>query len=119
MNRKRALTSLALLSLACWSTNLIAAPVSLPVDGLDTADVNYTSYASDLGGGISGISDATSLGAGGGADHFDDAFGVTLNGSPYGVGGGDLTGNTLTLDPLAIGQYVTQVIMQATGPIMR
>ena len=116
---KRTICFLPALALFAASTSVQAAPVVLPIDGLDTADVNFSSVSSDLGGGILGISDAQSLGAGGGSDHFDEAFGVTVDGSGYSVTGGDLTGNTLTLDSIAIGQYDVQVEFTSSGPVMR
>ncbi len=100
------------------SRQLLAAVV-LPVDGLDTADVDYQSYREDIGGGLSGISDANSLGIGGNGDHFDDAFGVTVEGTGYSVAGGDLTGNILTLDTSRIGQFDVQVSLHSSGPVMR
>lgn len=115
-----ALTRLAGLALLVGPTFATAAVVSLPVDGLDTPDVDYTAYQGNCSSsGIGCISDANSLGAGGGGDHFDEAFGVTINGTGYSTTGGDLTGNTLTLNTETIGQYQVQVQLHSSGPVMR
>ena len=91
----------------------------LPIDNLDTADVNLTSYESDVGGGFSGIFDATSLGASGTSDHFDDAFGVSVNGSPYGATAGIAGDNELTLEQLSFGQFDVSVGLRSIGPVVR
>lgn len=101
------------------STNIYAAPITLPIDALDTSDVNYTPYRSNCGGGMSCIADANSLGTGGGGDHFDDAFGVSLNGSGYRATNGDLNGNTLTLSTQSIGNFDVSVELTSIDSVMR
>ena len=91
----------------------------LPIDNLDTPDVNLTSYESNVDGGFSGIFDASSLGDGGGNDHFDEAFGVSVDGSPYGATTGIAGNNELTLDQIAFGQFDVSVDLRSVGPVVR
>lgn len=93
--------------------------VPLPIDTLDTADVNYNAYITACGGGMSCITDAQSLGAGGGGDHFDDAFGVSINGSGYAAANGTPGLNTLDLETLSIGGFNVSVGLFSSGPVMR
>ena len=107
------------LALLAGSATAFAAPVTLPVDGLDTSDVDYNGYYSNCGGSMSCINDARSLGPGGGGDHFDEALGVSVNGTGYMTTAGDLTGNTLTLNAVSIGNFDVQVTLRSSGPVMR
>ena len=91
----------------------------LPIDNLDTADVNLSSYESNVDGGFSGIFDANSLGPGGGGDHFDDALGVSVNGSPYGATTGAVGSNELALEQLSFGQFDVSVELRSVGPVVR
>lgn len=98
----------------------VANAAPLPLDVLDTADVNYTSYLSDCGGGIGCITDATSLGDGGGPDHFDDAFGISLNGLGYSPTEGTAgPGTSLSLEALSLAGFEVSVSFQTTGPVIR
>lgn len=116
MKKQTLLASLLLSS----SLSAHAALVNLPVDDvLDTSDVNYSNLTANCGGGYTCITDANSLGNGGGGDHFDDAFGVALNGSAYGVSGGDFDGTTLTLDSVMFGNLEMVVEFMSVGPVMR
>jgi hypothetical protein len=103
------------------STSFVqATPITLPNSSLfDNSDVNYGSLQSDCGGGFTCFLDASSLGAGGGGDHFDDAMGVALNGNAYGVGGGDWDGTSLKLDTISFGGLDIFVEFMALGPVMR
>ncbi|WJG11225.1 PEP-CTERM sorting domain-containing protein [Aliiglaciecola sp. LCG003] len=97
-----------------------AAPITLPASGnFNTADVNYSDLVSDCGGGYTCFTDASSLGAGGGSDHFDDAMGIALNGIAYGVSGGDWDGSSLTLDTVTVGAININVEFMSLGPVMR
>jgi len=96
---------------------VLSAP--LPLDVLDTADVNYAPYLDNVGGGFSGISDARSLGTGGGSDHFDDAVGFSVNGTPYGVSEGTAGANALSLAQSAFGDILGGLDLWSTGPYLR
>ena len=100
-------------------TTIFAQSQRLPLDLLDTADVDYSSYSSDLGGGIGGISDATSLGTGGGGDHFDDAFGISINGAGYSPSTGIFNGNSVALNTESFGQFDVAVDIKTDGPVLR
>ena len=110
---------ICLIAIVASHAQLVAQSVTLPADVLDTSDVDYTSVVPDVGGGYTGISDATSLGAGGGGDHFDGAFAVGVNGLPYGVGGGTLNGSELQLDSATLGLFDIDVQFRAQGPLLR
>ncbi|MEM7626724.1 MAG: hypothetical protein AAF333_14115 [Planctomycetota bacterium] len=103
-----------------WGGGAAAVPVTLPVgNALDTADVSYSGFFGDVGGGFAGIFDASSLGLGGGGDHFDDALGIGLNGLAYGTDTGDLTGSELVLDPVTLDGFEVQVGYRTVGPVLR
>ena len=117
MNKPGIFVCLVVTIMSC--AHLVAQTVSLPADVIDTSDVDYTSVTEDIGGGYTGISDATSLGTGGGGDHFDGALAVGLNGSPYGVSGGTLNGPELQLDTATLGLFDIDVRLRTQGPLLR
>jgi len=105
---------------ALLSTSNLCGQTALPVDVLDTPDVNYTSYSSNVGGsGFSGISDANSLGIGGGGDHFDEAFAISVNEIAYNATSAVLGTNELDLETLGLGQFDVSVNLLTSGPVLR
>ena len=108
------------LSLGCalaFASGASAFGDALPLDVLDTADVNYTPYG--LIGSMTGIADAASLGTGGGGDHFDSAFGISVDGAGYAPTEGFVVGGGLDLESQSFGQFDVSVNMMSSGPIMR
>lgn len=107
-------------SIATSASFAQATPISLPNSSIfDNSDVNYSTLNSDCGGGFTCFTDATSIGTGGGGDHFDDAMGVALNGNAYGVSGGDWDGTSLTLNTISFGGLDIFIEFMALGPVMR
>lgn len=94
-----------------------AAP--LPIDTLDTPDVDYSPYSSSCGDNMSCIPDASSLGANGGGDHYDHAFGVSVDGAGYNAANGTASSNNLTLETLSLGLIDVSVAFRTTGPYLR